>query len=891
MIQYRDALDDAIPRKLIQHALVTKDKIHYHFANNKDAKNYLQSLQKKFWNKNLFATTKIKRTRCKHSSQYQRCQEVTLLALQHEKIYGQSSHQDLYDICHSPTGKSSTISSILKNMSNEFSEELALIIPILDEKKCNYLAGLQIGEQLLLMHPSFCDSLLPRLNLDSIEKLKLEHDQTKVLLGKLFKNTQLSHDSLQIFLNKLGDRACKDFIYCQNRAIFEYRDDICRLLLSYLNDQELNHFVANLLDKNEISTYEIGYLLVNAQRLHPAIIAQLNYLRSSEEYLTSNETKDSDKLICKMTNALFDYSDALKPLLKKNSLLSLMEICDGGVSTDSWTLHATEIISLAPPIVNPKISLDLNRFEEGEMKDFETRHISEIIGDKFRFHHWHAMDSNALQLELLDLKGNRLYLRVQEKDEPLSSLIHQFKTAKYFKTHAGKFELKSFFPQPVGVFQVTGLLNWLKKNSSIMDFREISEMIAASRKHGVYVSEVAYQHYEFNTFLYDASLSDNDFKNANQMIVHDLFTMLKQGLLLPNITLLLHHSHKLKEERADYGRFLVLASLLLGNKATGTGRLDRWESSISGYQTKLRASGIMHLHEAISINDLIVDSAYLNQYHRDATRVYDQQAANFILANIMAEYQYILFLMAGMRGLALIQEKINPPDLWLNLAKQVVQNCALASSLLTHQPVMELENKFAVLIDVERLGRQMKYWMTGEYIEDIMENKIQADIYNSDTKVYVNFESFCLNSYNSILGFTYDSIHSDLGNINGQEPIKEASKLFYLMVTHIFAFYSQVKLTLEDVRKISSVKDLKESEKLRKESFSHLYGQSYHAIQKNLCRERLLQTEPIPQVMKVDIHNEEKYHTRQEAAFKIGHFWRRCKKEKPDTLEMKKNIK
>ena len=167
--------------------------------------------------------------------------------------------------------------------------------------------------------------------------------------------------------------------------------------------------------------------------------------------------------------------------------------------------------------------------------------------------------------------------------------------------------------------------------------------------------------------------------------------------------------------------------------------------------------------------------------------------------------------------------------------------------------------------------------MTDEYIKDLMQDKIPVDIYGEGTEVKVNIDRFRINTFNRRIGCSIDGINQDLGAVNGQEPIKEANKLFYWMITTIFHSYHQMRLTLVDLKKVLRplTDGIDDEEQVRKKAFMHLLEKQYHKIQQTLCEERLKQRKPLPPELRMQLQKEALDHKQKHAALVIFGFWKK----------------
>jgi hypothetical protein len=273
---------------------------------------------------------------------------------------------------------------------------------------------------------------------------------------------------------------------------------------------------------------------------------------------------------------------------------------------------------------------------------------------------------------------------------------------------------------------------------------------------------------------------------------------------------------------------------------------------------------------------MTVNSHYINKYFQFVCRLFGAQSGNYLIANLIAEYQYVLFLIAGCRAASLTQmakeQQQSEQDIdaiWHSMAKQVLENCVYAASILTQKSEKKIQAFFTGKIDLERLGRQMHYWMTRDYISDISHNKIREDIYEKNTTIGVKRHFLRPGTFHANLGFSLNGIDSDLGAVNGQEPIKEANHLIYEMVNYIFTSHHLLNETLTDLTKIIKEKDIKRSEELRKKSFSFLPEIAQEKMQFLLGKERLKQKTPLPDTIKSEILFQQK----KIAGNKIRRFW------------------
>jgi hypothetical protein len=423
------------------------------------------------------------------------------------------------------------------------------------------------------------------------------------------------------------------------------------------------------------------------------------------------------------------------------------------------------------------------------------------------------------------------------------------------------------------------VLRWLSSHVSPEALQQFSDRIGNNDSRTAYIYKVNPKECDYFTYLHDVVLSDAEYEKANRVAVHDLYTLLGHGVVFPQLADLFHNSEHV-DDREDKGRYLVMVNLL--RSRGGSGRLTGWKEAVEF--PNVRASGLADLGDRASINDYIGYTERVREFYDFAWDQYRDRGANYLFANLMSEYQYVLFLIAGRRGCDLTEraraegkseEEIKA--IWQKLALQILRNCAQAVAILTHQSENGAEKFLSGVVNIKLLARQMQYWMTNEYIPDVMNNHIPTDVYGEGVRVNVDFDRFREGTFNATYGCSIDGKHPDLGPVNGQEPLKAANELFYWMVNSVYSPYHQLRLAFSDMQNILNERDLFQSEILRKKSFQHLPARQYHAMQLALCNERLKQKKRLPRDVKKEIMREAKTHERSHAALTIFEFWKKHK--------------
>lgn len=581
----------------------------------------------------------------------------------------------------------------------------------------------------------------------------------------------------------------------------------------------------------------------------------------------------------KLFNKVMENPAAAKKVVDEIPHLKSIEFFDGGESKDNWSDIAEILLGKLPepnernPIHDLSYKIPNKKYQRPAFPpDFLS--LTKNYGLRF-------VKLLGRSILLQDPQGVMLAVKIQKANEKEADLIQEYDTVRFLRTHKEELNLESDFPTPLSVSQLTGINDWLSTQTTPDEIAKFKKMVGDEAIRSAYIYKVD-KHCDYFTYLYDVRLSDEAFERANDRVVNDLFLLLGKGIVFHQLADIFHNLEH-QDYREDKGRYIVLANLLVYDEQ-GTGRLTGWKKAVEF--PNLRASGLADMGDRISINDLIRNSKRVKDYYSASWYKHTKCTGNYLLSNVMAEYQYILLLIAGVRGCGLT-EKIKQKNLpekkkkalidsvWRKLAERVMKNCVLAVSLLTHQSKEEIHALLKTFVNVDQLGKQMQYWMTDEYIADILQNRIRKDIYDENVWVKVDNDHFRAGTFNEESGSAIDGINPDLGFVNGQEPIKQANELFYWMVNTIVNRFQQYRLTLQDLKKVTAANDLNESERLRQSSFTHLPKKSYHAIQLALCNERLRQRKPLPLETRINLEDEVKNHRDNYSALVIQGLWRK----------------
>lgn len=579
----------------------------------------------------------------------------------------------------------------------------------------------------------------------------------------------------------------------------------------------------------------------------------------------------------RLLNKIYHDPQQVRKIAGSINHLSAIQFHDGGASSDAWSWITAMIIEKAPAPRKRKADDDLSTAMQGykvRRPAWKPDFLNSLKRYGIKF-----LRVQGRTILLQDREGMILAVKIQKKDETREELAKEFDTTTYLRQHAEELKLQSSLPEPLSITQVSRVLTWLAPHVSPEAYQKFSAMTGGSDNRVAYIYKVNPEHCNYFTYLHDANLSEEEFQRANAMAVHDLYTMFAHGIIFPQLADLFHNSEHV-DDRDDKGRYLVLVNLLRTH--SGSGRLTGWKEAVE--YPNVRASGLADLGDRVSINEYIGHTERVEKFHNRTWWDHREKTGNYLFANLMAEYQYALFLIAGRRAGDLTEQaKVKGASeetvrtIWKNAALQVLRNCAQAVSILSTQTIESAEAFLRGVVDVNRLARQMQYWMTDAYIEDVKNNKLPEDIYGEGTEISLDFSRFRDGTFNDRIGCSIDGVHQDLGPVNGQEPIKEANKLFYWMVSSIFTSYHQVRMTTADLLKVTRnwIKPPREQrahEENRRKLFAHLPEKEYHAMQRTLCREKLKWS--LPGRLRSELRKEAAEHERKHAAITIYHFWK-----------------
>lgn len=568
----------------------------------------------------------------------------------------------------------------------------------------------------------------------------------------------------------------------------------------------------------------------------------------------------NDQSISFMLNVAINSPHHAKTLAQQFSQLHSIEFYDRGQSRDAWWRLTDKVISLAPApkkTFHSKLSDQLSASELKEAQPKKLLTFDDYL-PQLEASGWKFLRCQGRTI-LVEKQGEILAIKVQKENEESADLLKQFHAEKVLREE----KLAGYVPESEYVGNIKNILPWLKNKTTPESLANFEKMVGFRERHTVYIYRVDAQHRDYFTYLHSPNISDQEFIIALRKIISDLCNLTANGIIYTQLADIFHNSEE-TEKRSDSGRYIVLTNLLslmalyTGPMAVGpmgSGRITDWKRAIE--YVNLRATGCADYGDYIPLQDLFTESEWVRKHFSDALRRYKNKTGNYLLANVLAEQQFIIFLSVGRRAAdtdARMKEQKQSEDaisqMWEKQAHQVIDNCVLMISKFNGKTEQVNREYLLTQTDVKMLARQMESFMTDEYILYFMANTVPPGTFSDKTKVTVALEKFREGTFNPDIGCSINAKYDpklrkyvgdqDLGPVNGPEPIKEANKLFHKTIDAIFAAYHEYRLTKEDVAKLAKAKTPAEREALENEVFSHLPKKKYHGMMFSWNKRKLL---------------------------------------------------
>lgn len=412
-------------------------------------------------------------------------------------------------------------------------------------------------------------------------------------------------------------------------------------------------------------------------------------------------------------------------------------------------------------------------------------------------------------------------MKVQKSDEPQSALTEEYQMADYLLKHKSRLQLQSELPTPLGQYSVKRNVILDKCNKS-PDFQKLKGMISDKTDLEVYVYKASPDYF---TYLHDKQQSLSQFTSSVKKNVHDLFILLREGIVFSQLADIFH-THLDQKNRDDKGRYQALVQLL-NVLQFQMGRVDNWKEAVE--YVNLRSSGLADVGDSVPISSLLTVSDFTKKYHSEllsggyhqtyidkttgtARSLFTnkrQLFGNYLYLNVIAEYLLVIQLTLGSYGDKVTEgmDSEHKAAVWQKLADVMFNSCADAVTLMTGIPQSRALSLLKQRANCCTHSKQMNFWMTTDYAA-LSESAIKSQQY----ALYPGENGYEVkDKLVRGVGLAIDGVHQDLGGYNQASPLRELEKLLYATVTLIEGTQQLDKQFLEQLDKTESL--IKQSSK------------------------------------------------------------------------------
>lgn len=435
-------------------------------------------------------------------------------------------------------------------------------------------------------------------------------------------------------------------------------------------------------------------------------------------------------------------------------------------------------------------------------------------------YHYAMKRHNLLRIQgrtLLFADGDEIIaVKVQKKDEAKATLVEEYQMANYLLKHQHRLDLQSNLPQPLSQYTV--------KRSEILElcnrspnYESFLSLIENAPQLAVYVYKAPLSYF---TYLHDEHQNLQELSTSVLTNVHDLFTLLREGIVFPQLADIFH-THADKEQREDKGRYQALVQLLNVFQSE-LGRIDKWKKAIEF--VNLRVSGLADVGDSIPVTHLFTNSEFTKRYFSELLKggyhqtFFDKSSGtasslftnkrklfgNYLYLNTIAEYLLVVQLTLGSYGDKVTQKISNPQEktiLWRQLGELMFAACAETISLMTGIPQERALKLLYQRASLEKHIRQTEFWMTPDY-STLPEEKLTSEqyiLYPGESGYDIRDELI------PGVGLSLDGVNQDLGGYNQDSPLKELEKLLYATVTLIEGTMQLDKQFLQQLNKTETL--------------------------------------------------------------------------------------
>ncbi|MBI4125080.1 MAG: hypothetical protein HY466_04015 [Deltaproteobacteria bacterium] len=384
--------------------------------------------------------------------------------------------------------------------------------------------------------------------------------------------------------------------------------------------------------------------------------------------------------------------------------------------------------------------------------------------------------------------GEYLALKLLKEEEDPGELFHEHRMLEWIGKWKKELGLQSDYPTPVainakGVVRVAQtLLPGVSETFTDKSGREVS----VYNRSGSYIL-TAYETGSagYFTYLNDASLSPEAFREGMGKSLHDLFTLARHGIIHTALSDLFHNVAQ--RGRGDRGKYLWMVDVIRAIGRSGSGRVHAWLESVA--YPNLRLSGLADLAEAAALEEMVGDEQHPASIHLGEARKKFADAGvlrKVFLANFLGDYFFTFGLIAGSR---LFHRGEWSEEDRTELGEMMRDTFESSWRVFVSGGEAGENGSPAGAVDWKRMARQMAYYMSGAYVEDFRpglgeDRKAPDGMY--DPSAQVAFGDFREGSWSKKIGWTGLLNHGGtdgqraLGPVNGAYPITEEIKAIYL---------------------------------------------------------------------------------------------------------------
>ena len=295
-------------------------------------------------------------------------------------------------------------------------------------------------------------------------------------------------------------------------------------------------------------------------------------------------------------------------------------------------------------------------------------------------------------------------------------------------------------------------------------------------------------------FLYrnDPAIAETDFRAASFKTLKTLFNLAKHNLIHFSLIDLFHNLSG--QDRLDQGRYLWMVDIIRSElKGSGAGRLHNHHGAVAFPNERL--SGVGDWADA-EVLEKLLDTENKTSLHLAPLRRFGNETPNFYLASYLGDYLLAWSLVTSSRYLRLGSLNWEDEGKVSSLSNILHAGFKYAFSLFTGVPEESAGAFLSAIINWDRMAKQMAYFMTPAYVEDLKTGQLPEGLYDSNVTVTIPHLRDIEKSRGwREKGWSFDGENPDLGPVNGPLPLLELVKALYLSTSFMIALQSEKALS------------------------------------------------------------------------------------------------